>query len=236
MTTMIEAAASRAERLAGHGPTARPGQRRSSEDQHAPAFVQVRARITLQERAASASASDMLRFEGYASVTGEGYQMYDWDGPYTEYVDLGAFADTLAREGLDVPFVLGHDPMRRIARTTNGTLQLSEDTTGLLVGADLNPDDPDVRYIEPKLRQGPNGEPPLIDEMSFRFRIDRGQWSPDWSEFHIKQVDIHRGDVAIVGYGANPATTGSGLREQETPQIVRSRRVIPADLAAPRFI
>jgi hypothetical protein len=31
-------------------------------------------------------------------------------------------------------------------------------------------------------------------------------------EYHINEVDIHRGDVAIVGYGANPHTAGAGLR------------------------
>src|SRR5438105_2874995 len=82
-----------------------------------------------------------------------------------------------------------------------GSLQLSEetidDTEGLLVRApSLDPEDVDVAYIAPKLRAG------LVDEMSFRFRIDAGSWSPDWTEYHIEQYDIHRGDVAIVGYGA----------------------------------
>jgi hypothetical protein len=55
----------------------------------------------------------------------------------------------------------------------------------------------------PKLRSG------LIDEMSFAFRIEAGVWSPDYTEYRIDKVDIHRGDVAIVGYGANPFTDGS---------------------------
>jgi phage head maturation protease len=51
-----------------------------------------------------------------------------------------------------VPLVIAHDQMRRIARTTNGTLTLSVDDTGLLVEADLDPADADVAYIAPKLR------------------------------------------------------------------------------------
>jgi hypothetical protein len=55
--------------------------------------------------------------------------------------------------------------------------------------------------------------------MSFKFRITRGEWSPDWDEFHIKEYDIHRGDVAIVGYGANPHTQGAGLRALDLPAL-----------------
>jgi len=57
-------------------------------------------------------------FTGYASVTSQGYQMWDMFGPYTEVVTAGEFEATLALEGLDVPLVLQHDSLRRIARTT----------------------------------------------------------------------------------------------------------------------
>lgn len=160
-----------------------------------------------------------LVFEGFASVTGQGYEMWDWAGKYTEYVHVGAFAETLAQEDLDVPLVIDHVSSRRIARTNvqASPLMLSEvttgDTTGLKVLAPtLDLADPDTAYIVPKLRSG------LIDEMSFRFMITSGRWSDDWMEYHIHSVDIHRGDVSIVGYGANPHTAGSGLREQQTGQ------------------
>jgi hypothetical protein len=55
--------------------------------------------------------------------------------------------------------------------------------------------------------------------MSFRFRIERGSWSPDWSTYAIEGYDIHRGDVAIVGYGANPHTQGAGMRSQSLPAL-----------------
>ena len=176
----------------------RPSQRRNAEPAGSLARVVVRAKVELRE---PVEPSGLLSFSGYASVTGSGYEMWDWYGPYTEIVSAGAFAETLNRADLDVPLVLGHDQMRRLARTTLGTLRLSEDATGLLVEADLDPSDPDVAYIAPKLRSG------LIDEMSFAFRITKGAWSPDWLEYHIDSVDIHRGDVAVVGFGANPSTS-----------------------------
>jgi HK97 family phage prohead protease len=141
--------------------------------------------------------------------------MYDFFGPYTEVVSAGAATDSLNRADLDVPLVLQHDSLRRIARTTNGSLTLSQDDHGLRVDApSLDPADGDVAYIAPKLRAG------LIDEMSFMFRITAGHWSPDYTEFRITQFDIHRGDVAIVGYGANPSTSGA-LRS--APSLARQR-------------
>ena len=191
----------------------RPRQRRCSAETGAPALATVRARMELREPAESGR----LSFEGYASVTETGYEMWDWYGPYTEIVSAGAFTDTLNRVDLDVPLVLQHQQLRRIARTTNGSLILAEDETGLLVRApELDPADHDVAYIAPKLRAG------LIDEMSFAFRIDSGRWSPDYSEFRIERVDIHRGDVAIVGYGASPTTSAELL---ELAELLPEREV-----------
>lgn len=197
-------------------PGDRPSQRRCDDEPGALAVV--RAHAPMLELRESSAGSGLLHFTGFASVYNRGYTMWDMFGPYTEQVDSGAGAVSLAQEGLDTPFVLAHDSLRRIARTTNGSLNLSESTVGedegLLVDApDLNRADADVAYIAPKLESG------LIDEMSFRFRIDSGQWSPDWTEYHIQQYDIHRGDVAIVGYGANPHTQGAGLRSQELPDL-----------------
>lgn len=196
--------------------TDRPSQRRCAEEPSAAPVVRSIG-ASLQLRAADGGGNG-LHFSGFASVYARSYEMWDMFGPYSEQVSPGAGAVSLARADLDVPFVLAHDSMRRIARTTNGTLALSESTVGpdegLLVDApNLDRADADVAYIAPKLEAG------LIDEMSFRFRIDAGSWSPDWTEYHIDQYDIHRGDVAIVGYGANPHTQGAGLRSQQVALV-----------------
>jgi len=210
-TTLREAAELRSGQVRTAGD--RPSQRRSLEAPNSPARTPgIGGTASLRE---STTRDGWLKFEGYASVTDAGYEMWDMFGPYTEVVAPGAFKASLARADLDVPFVLAHDSLRRIARTTTGTLRLAEDDHGLAVDADLDPTDADVAYIAPKLRAD------LIDEMSFRFFIVRGQWSPDWSEYHIEEVDIHRGDVAIVGYGANPATAGSGLRGADLATLIR---------------
>lgn len=200
--TRAAAAAERAQHVRQRAD--RPSQRRSAES--AGSRAAVRAALSGVQLREAGDGGGLLEFSGHASVYELGYEMWDMWGPYTEIVSAGAGADSLARADLDVPLVLGHDQLRRMARTTTGTLTLAEDDTGLSVLAPgLDPADHDVAYIAPKLRAG------LVDEMSFAFRIESGQWSPDYTEYRITRYDIHRGDVAIVGYGANPYT-GAAMR------------------------
>ncbi|MGW3724151.1 HK97 family phage prohead protease [Streptomyces sp. NPDC000851] len=201
----------------------RPSQRRCAE--HAGARATVRATLSGVQVRESGDAGT-LEFVGRASVYEQAYEMWDMFGPYTEIVTEGAGSDSLARADLDVPLVLGHDQLRRLARTTTGTLFLTESADGLDVRAPaLDPADYDVAYIAPKLRAG------LVDEMSFAFRIESGQWSPDYTEYRINRYDIHRGDVAIVGYGANPYTGASMRQPAAAPQSSRARALLEIALA-----
>lgn len=191
-TTLADAAHARSQKLTiGDRPS-----KRSSLDSMIDPTVRVKAQIHVRE----ASAGEVVTFEGYASTTEQPYEMYDFFGPYQEIVSQGAFEQTLSSSP-NVPLVLQHDSMRRIASTQNGTLTLEEDDQGLHVLAQLDPTDQDVQYILPKLRSG------LISEMSFAFQITSSQWSPDYEELRINSVNIDRGDVSIVGFGANPNTS-----------------------------
>ncbi|MFM9796527.1 HK97 family phage prohead protease [Streptomyces turgidiscabies] len=218
--TLAAAAADRAHNIRQRAD--RPSQRRCAEQSGSRAAVRARlSGVQLRE----ADGGGTLEFLGHATVYEQAYEMWDYFGPYTEIVSEGAGSESLARADLDVPLVLGHDQLRRMARTTTGTLLLAEDGTGLSVRAPaLDPGDYDVAYIAPKLRAG------LVDEMSFAFRIESGQWSPDYTEYRINRYDIHRGDVAIVGYGANPHT-GASMREPATPTTSRARALLEIALA-----
>lgn len=217
--TMREAADRRGHEVRQRGD--RPSKRRDADGGRPAA----RARLAdVQVRESSAGAG-FVEFDGHASVTEAGYEMWDWYGPYTEVVSAGAFTNTLLRADLDVPLVLGHDQLRRLARTTNGSLNLSMDDQGLRTHAPaLDMTDHDVAYIVPKLRSG------LVDEMSFAFRIVRGLWSPDYTEYRIEEVDIHRGDVAIVGFGASPHTD-AGLRSAAPDSQERARAALALAIA-----
>lgn len=154
-------------------------------------------------------------FTGYASVTEAPYEMYDWYGPYMEVVREGAFTKTLA-EGCDTAFLVNHGGVT-MARTKKGTLQLSEDDTGLYVEAEIEPARSDVAILISAVEGGE------IDEMSFAFWINRCMWSPDYEQLDLLELNLDKGDVSPVNYGANPHTGGLvGLRSRQLANLARS--------------
>lgn len=153
-----------------------------------------------------------VQLTGYASVFDHGYDMFG--GPpfpgWTETIKAGAFTRTL-RNKADVQLLVNHDGLP-LARTKSGTLTLAEDQTGLSVDAQLEPTDPDVQRLMPKMRRRD------VDEMSFAFRVvkdkwfneegeERSPWDDDAVVRHLIEVSIHKGDVSVVNYGANDATS-----------------------------
>lgn len=153
-----------------------------------------------------------LKFEGYASITcsdesdfDHTYEMEDWCGPYEEGVLRDAFNRTLS-ENADVAFLVNHGGVT-MARTKPGTLRLFADLVGLHVDATLNPTRSDVQILRAAVDDG------AIDEMSFAFRVTRQKWS--WAEDNgeidrrwLQEVNLDKGDVSPVNYGANPHTGG----------------------------
>jgi hypothetical protein len=157
--------------------------------------------------------SETVTVEGYASTFNQPYDM----GWYTEQVAPGAFTRTLGLEP-DVRFLINHDGLP-LARTKSGTLELAQDSTGLLTRSVLDATDPDVQRIVPKMERGD------LDSMSFAFGIVDQEWSPDYSQRTLKEVSLAGGDVSIVTYPANP-NAGIALRMrrmvEEDPGKLRS--------------
>lgn len=155
--------------------------------------------------------SNIVHFEGYAS-TFQDYEMYGGpaDGGWIERMGPSAFDKTL-REKPDLHFLINHAGMP-IARTKSGTMQLSVDDHGLKVVAQLDKRDPDVQGLAVKMARGD------MDEMSFAFRVKQQVWEAT-DEFKddpmalrtITELSLHKGDVSMVNWGANP-TTHAGLR------------------------
>ena len=75
---------------------------------------------------------------GHAAV----FNRAAWIGPkeygFSERFAKGAFAKTI-KDGADVRYLFNHNSDAVLARTKSGTLDLSEDATGLKVRADLAP-------------------------------------------------------------------------------------------------
>lgn len=149
-----------------------------------------------------------LVLTGYAS-TFQPYEMYGGpaNGGWIEQIDPHAFDKTL-REKPDLHLLINHAGMP-LARTKSGTLTLGVDGHGLRVESPLDRTDPDVQRLEPKMRRKD------MDEMSFAFRVKAQEWSvapgyedldDDMSLRKITEVSLHKGDVSVVNFGANPTT------------------------------
>lgn len=148
-----------------------------------------------------------VTLHGYAATFDQPYNM----GWYEERVAPGAFKMSLGRTP-DVRLLVNHGGLP-LARTTSGTLILGEDAKGLTVEARMDPSDPDVAAIVPKLRRGD------LNQMSFGFRVagdDGDEWNDDMSKRTLRTLDIHDGDVSVVTYPANPGTMAAVRGEDTT--------------------
>lgn len=168
----------------------------------------------------SATGDGSWTFTGYAAVTGVVTTLYEgrsW--VWQERITPGAFRAVLDRvragtEPYDV--VLNHEhqnaaAMASTARSASefGGLELSEDTRGLRAFARLDPDDPDVQRVVPKVRHN------VVRQMSFAFNIAAGGFrttiteDADGREVWLDDIDeISRlYDVTLCAHGAYPQTT-----------------------------
>ena len=137
---------------------------------------------------------------GYASLVSTPYDM----GTYDEQISPGAFSSTLSRRP-DVQLLVNHEGLP-LARTTvapgqPGHLSLTEDHKGLRFDAQLDRDDPDARSVHRKVASG------LMDQCSFAFRVTDQSWNDSRTLRTISGVNMDRGDVSIVNYGASPTTS-----------------------------
>lgn len=157
--------------------------------------VEVRAGHPVEIRAEG----DTIKVAGYAAVFN---QEADIGGYFREVVAPGAFKNAIAND--DVVFLINHEGLP-LARTRSGTLTLKEDKHGLYMESELDPADPEVQSIVPKMKRGD------LDKMSFGFIPQVQEWddSGDVPVRTLKEVRLI--DVSIV---TTPAYDGTeiGLR------------------------
>ena len=139
---------------------------------------------------------DGLKVSGYAAVFNE---PADIGGMFKEVIAPGAFRDALTRD--DVVFLINHDGLP-LARTRSGTMTLTEDAVGLRMDTVLDPTDPDVMSIVPKMKRGD------LDKMSFAFRATKQEWD-DTSDPPTRTIhEMRLFDVSIV---TRPAYDGTSV-------------------------
>jgi hypothetical protein len=183
--------------------------------------------VELRTSEVRAAGDDSLVIEGYAAN-------------FDTETDLGYFRETIARGAFDdvmeddVRLLLNHEgaPM---ARTTNGTLELSVDENGLKYRAALA-DTQDGRDLYKLIKRGD------ISQSSFAFTITDEKWSEDRSTRTVQRMGKLL-DVSPVTYPAYATTTVSARNmatakeeaeefkpEQETPEVRQEPETIKTEV------
>jgi HK97 family phage prohead protease len=174
------------------------------------------SRSAVVEWRESGAGSNYRTLTGYASVFDT---PSDDLGGFVEVIAPGAFRQAL-EDGADVRLLYNHDPDSVMARTTNGTLELSEDERGLKIWARVDMEDPDVARVVGKVRAG------LVDQMSFAFSVDEG--GDEWNVidgYPMRTVREVSGlyDVSAVTYPAYPNGTKVSVMER----AIRAGKIAP---------
>jgi HK97 family phage prohead protease/HK97 family phage major capsid protein len=147
--------------------------------------------VELRTAEVRAAGDDSLVVEGYASNFEVEYDL----GYFKETVARGAFDNVMED---DVRFLLNHTGAP-LARTTNGTLELSVDDQGLKYRAALA-DTQDGRDLYKLIKRGD------ISQSSFAFTIEADEWSEDRSTRTITKVGKLL-DTSAVTYPASPTAS-----------------------------
>ena len=143
-------------------------------------------------------AGDDFVIEGIAAVFNKWADL----GPIRERIKPGAFSEALGSS--DVRLLVNHSGLP-LARTTSGTMTLEETSRGLEFEARLDPTDPDVRAVIPKLRRGD------LSQMSFAF--DVGEDGQTWKGNDRTLTKVSElFDVSLVTFPAYESARVTGLR------------------------
>ena len=119
-------------------------------------------------------------------------------GGFTETIRAGAFRASLAA-GADILALVDHDPGRLLARTSSGTLRLSEDSRGLAFSLDV----PDTQLGRDVLTMAERGD---LGGMSFGFRVKDEAW-PARDTRELRAVELI--EISIVH--AHPAYSQTSI-------------------------
>lgn len=189
-------------------------------------------RLVTTELRAAPAADGKRTIGGYAAVfNSKSSVLYDWY-EFREQIAPGAFASSM---GKDIRALWNHDTGQVLGRTTNSTLRLSEDETGLAFELDL-PDTQMGRDVWTLVQRGD------VSGMSFGFRVVREgyTWSVDTDGMDLRTLTaVDLLEVSPVTFPAYPDTnvgTRAYWDDKKIPDDIRQAadRVGVDSLAATR--
>lgn len=128
-------------------------------------------------------------------------------GLFQEKFQRGAFQNL---NGGDIKALWQHDPSKVLGRTTNGTLQISEDERGAKF--EIEPA-ANISWHQDAMRSIQRGD---VSEMSFMFRASADSWddsNPDMAIRTVTQANLF--EISPVTFPAYPQTSVSTRSAQE---------------------
>lgn len=151
-----------------------------------------------------------LRIGGYAAT----FNQEATGLSFREVIAPGAFTRTL-KSGNPVFLLVNHDmESLPLASTQSGTLQLSEDSIGLRMEAELDPANPRAQELASALRRGD------VNKMSFAFTVAPDGQTREEGLRTLKDLDLY--EVSVVTLPAYDSTT-VGMRAQEDLDLAKRK-------------
>jgi HK97 family phage prohead protease len=160
-----------------------------------------------QARRASngANSSSAITISGSPVIYGTPYEVWDQFGSFTEVVQAGAVKAILATA--DCRFLYDHKGLT-LARTTSGTLTLTDTPASLNCVATLDPRQTVAADLALAVGRGD------VREMSVGFIVGADEWSSDFSHRLITRFGELL-DVSAVAFPASPTTSIELLDQPE---------------------
>ena len=177
--------------------------------------IEYRSTKTLRFHLPTGDEKQEKELRGYASTFNQPYEV---DG-VIETISPCAFNRTLGEEP-DVFALVSHDPSRVIARTSNGTLSLRVDETGLAVT--IKPvNTQDGRDVITLVETG------TLDAMSFGFVVCDDQIEMRGGRVYRAITDLQLHEVSVVAFPANKqAKISMRSREQADKLLLPQPTVV----------
>jgi len=149
-------------------------------------------------------------------------------GGFREKISPDAFDEVLATEP-DVHFVWDHDTRYVGARTKNGTLKLTKDSTGVFMDAQVG-NYSWAKDLRTALERGD------INQGSFAMHVGEDDWEVAEDESVVRTVQKVDGlyDVTVTAQGAYPQTTLAAVRSLMDAAKQEGRLISGAELVAER--
>lgn len=165
-----------------------------------------------------------MKVSGYVNKTGQPSAVLGSpeSGQFREVIQPGVFTRALSDNAV-VDFYSEHDPHAVLATTTNGTLALTEDATGLYMQAEILPTSFGRDTYE-LIKSG------VITGMSFGMKVLDDSWSVDTDGVALRTVHaIRLIEVSAVRHPAYPDSTlearGITLANVKVPDNLKGQEV-----------